>query len=77
MRVLAAWHAACFQPISSFEVWLAQTESILTLSRVRAAAATVAIINNEHDTQGAGKDVFNKQVCDPQKQLEAIVMTFR
>lgn len=33
----------------------------------------MAIINNELDTVG---DVFDKQVCDPRKQLESIVVTF-
>lgn len=38
--------------------------------------STAALINNEHDTQGAGLDVSTNSFVTPEKQLEAIVLTF-
>lgn len=38
--------------------------------------STAALINNEHDTQGAGLDVSTNRFVTPEKQLEAIVLTF-
>lgn len=72
---LAAWRHVRSQT-GGFESLTLKLKSTSTPKQAARRFTAVAIINYERDTRGAGLD-FDKQVCDPQKQLEAVVVTFR